>query len=252
MGKKDLKGRKEEKTSLSKIRTSYGIDVISGKVGNAVFSNEQDGVGMRSYNPISKQPFSPAQVSIESNFTKANRTWTTLAPNVVQTWRDFAKTQKVKNPLTGKYRTRGAKDVFVGLYAKLLQVSASSAVPTVPTGAYGGDLITITLSTGIGQLVATASAANSASTTTEFLVQKLASANAQVNPEGYHTYAFKKFASGALTQNIVGTAGTYAVAYRFVNTVTGQMTALVPLSTLSISLSVEDGGMAEEEARLAA
>ena len=236
---------------MSKIRTSYGIDVISGKVGNAVFSNEQDGVGMRSYNPISKQPFSPAQVSIESNFTKANRTWTTLGPTVVQGWRDWAKTQKVRNELTGKYRTRGAKDCFVGCYAKMLQVSASSAAPSAPTGSYAGDLITITLSNGIGQLVATASGANSASTTTEILVQKLPSANAQVNPEAYHTYAFKKFASGALTQSIVGTAGTYAVAYRFVNTVTGQMTALVPLSTLSISLSVEDGGMAEEDEGLA-
>lgn len=52
-------------------------------------------------------------------------------------------------------------------------------------------------------------------------------------------------------QNIVATAGSYAVAYRFVNTLTGQTTGLVPLPVLTIALSVEDGGAGEEPEALA-
>ncbi|RYG26569.1 hypothetical protein EON82_02855, partial [bacterium] len=135
---------------MAKIRTSYGLEVISGKVGAAVFSNEQDGVGMREHNPMSKQPFTPAQLAREAAFKKANQTWTTLSLTVATNWRNWGRTQKVRNELTGKYRTRSGKDCFVGLYAKLLQVNAASALPSIPSGTYIGDAVTLSVVAGSG------------------------------------------------------------------------------------------------------
>lgn len=57
---------------MGKIVSSYGINKMTGRVGDAVFSIEEGGIGMRQYNPISKQPFTEAQVAREQAFAKAN------------------------------------------------------------------------------------------------------------------------------------------------------------------------------------
>ena len=59
---------------MGKIVTSYGIDKMTGRVGNGVFSIEEGGTGLRQYNGVSKQPFSDSQRAREAAFTKANQT----------------------------------------------------------------------------------------------------------------------------------------------------------------------------------
>ena len=94
---------------MATARFNNGIDAMTGRVGGVVYSNGQDGVGLRNHNPMSKQPFTPAQVKIEANFTKAAKAWVALPAATAADWKTYALTQKAKNPVTGKYRTRNAR-----------------------------------------------------------------------------------------------------------------------------------------------
>lgn len=226
---------------------------MSGLVGDAVFSNEQDGVGMRSHNPMSKQPFTPAQLAREAAFKKANQTWTTLSLTVANNWRAWGRTQSVRSPISGRYRTRDGKDCFVGLYAKMLQMNAASALPTIPVGTYAGDANGVTLSVVAGSGVATwtASAANSAGTTTELLYQLLPSPVALARPDEYHSAKFQAFAGTGLTTTTTLAPGSYAFAYQFVELSTGRVAGFVPLGTSKVTLALVEGGADEAAGEMA-
>ena len=106
----------------------------------------------------------------------------------------------------------------------------------------------MTCTAGTGQVTFTASGANYTGVTTELLLQPLKGKNRVPTAKAYRTKMFKAFATGSLTQAVTVPAGYYAAAYRFVNSATGQMSALVPISVLTIALSVEDGGADEAPA----
>ena len=231
---------------MATARFNNGIDALTGRVGGVVYSNGQDGVGMRNHNPTSKQPFTPAQLAIEANFTKAAKAWVTLAPATAAQWKTYALTQKVKNPISGKYRTRNARQVFIGLYAKLLQAYPASVLPTIPSGSYAGDALTLTAAPTTGTVTITASAANGIVTTTEILAYRLPSPNAIVDRAQMRTVQFYRFVAGSLSTTIPVSAGTWAFAYRYLNRNTGQETGLSDLPLQTVALSVEDGGFQDE------
>ena len=89
--------------------------------------------------------------------------------------------------------------------------------------------MTITATGAAGQVTFTSSAANNTYTKTELLLQPLKSRNRTPQPKGYRSKGFVAFAAGALNSNVMTPAGWYYAAYRFVNSTTGQVTALVPL-----------------------
>lgn len=227
---------------MATARFNNGIDALTGRVGGVVYSNEQDGVGVRNHNPISKQPFTAAQLQIEANFTKATKAWVTLAPATAAQWKTYALGQKVKNPVSGKYRSRNARQIFVGLYAKMLQVSAASGLPSIPTGTYAGDSLTLTAVPSTGKITVTSSAANSANTTTEFLAYRLPSPNAIVDKGSLRTVQFFSFAPSTLSTQINVSAGTWVLCARYVNKTTGQETNLMDLPLQTVTLSIEEGG----------
>ena len=121
---------------------------------------------------------------------------------------------------------------------------------TPPSAAYSGDILSIAVTTTTGSVTWTANAANAAGTKTELLLQPLKGKNRTPTAKGYRTKAFAAFAVGGLTYSVSVPTGYYAAAYRYVNLATGQATALVPLSVVTVALSLEDGGAVET--RLAA
>lgn len=230
---------------MGKIVTSYGINKMTGKVGDAVFSIEEGGVGMRSYNALSKQPFTPAQLAIEAAFTKANQTWPTIGFEAAEAWRAWGRKQKVRNELTGKYRDREGKDCFVGCYAKILQLGSTTAIPNPPFGTYSGDSPVLSALLNPSGLDVESSSANKAGTTTELMIQELPSAVALPTPDGYRTVGFVAFEAGSLSTTVDLAPGFYLFAYQFVEIASGRVAGFKVVRRATVGLSVVQGGTVE-------
>ena len=239
---------------MAKARLGSTYEALSGRLGNAIAANQQDGTELRAHNPISKQPFTPKQLAREAAFTKANQTWTTLDSATVSLFRTYAATQRVRNSLTGKYRTRGAKNVFVGMYAKLLQVSASSGLPQIPVGPFVAPEIAVQVQAQTGRLVFTGSASTTANVRLEGLYQRLPSRNALPQANGYLTAAIGSLEAGDGNELDAPVApGFYACAFRWVDATTGLDTPVVPLPMMTVGFAVAEGGLPDEaEAKKAA
>jgi hypothetical protein len=97
-----------------------------------------------------------------------------------------------------------------------------------------GDGITVTAAGAAGKVTFTASAKNTGSITTEFLLQKLKTKARTPTKNGYRSKGFSNF-NAALTFDVPTVAGWYSVAYRFVNAATGQETEPILLGMLQVS-----------------
>ena len=227
---------------MGKIITSYGISKMTGRVGDAVFSIEQGGVGMRNHNPISKQPFTAAQVAREVAFSKANQTWTTIGRPEAEKWRAWGRTQKVRE-ITGEYRNRAGKDCFTGLYAKMLQVDPNAAIPSPPPkGSLIPDDLGLTVTMGPGRAIWSAIRGNRDGLTTELMAQELPSEVALPVKDGYKTLAFHAFVSGAPAFGTLLDAGYWAFAAQTVEIATGRTVGFAELGFGTIALSMVEGG----------
>lgn len=228
---------------MAKARLGSTFEALSGRIGNTVLSNEQDGTSVRSYNPISNQPNTPAQLARQAAFTKASQTWTTLAPAVVASWRSYSLGLRTRNPLTGRYRSRSARNVFVGRYAKLLQISATHALPEIPAGPFVVPDLTVTAAASTGSITFTGSGPTPTDVRFEALVQRLPSQNAIPAPDGYRSAGIVVLdAADGNKFSVSVTAGHWAVAYNFVDDNSGLETPRVELPVLSVALSVAAGG----------
>ena len=234
---------------MAKARLGNAFEAMSGTLGNNVLSNDQDGTGVRSHNPVSKQPFTPKQLAREAAFTKANQTWTTLDAATAQEWRTYAASQRVRNPLTGKYRTRAAKDVFVGLYASLLGLGATHALPQVPAETFAGDPFAVGTLFEDGQLRFESTGANSAHVVTVLSAQRLPSANALPTKDGYRILGTKTYTTTDHDAAFDVAPGYWACACSFLNTLTGQTTPEVAIGVQRITLAVVRGGADAAPAR---
>ena len=145
-------------------------------------------------------------------------------------WKTYAATITKHNPRTGKAYSPTAINAYNALSAKFYQVSPTGTFPTTPPAAtFTGDTISVTATGPTGTVTFTGSAANGASIKTELLLQALKSKNRTPTAKAYRTRGFVAYAAGALTSTVTTPAGWYVPAYRFVNTATGQATALVIL-----------------------
>lgn len=197
-----------------------------------------------------RNPKTVAQTQVRANLTKASQTFKNLTPAQVLVWANYASGIVKRNAVNGKSYSPSALNAFTTLATKFLQANPSGTIPVVPpTTAFSGDLITVTCTGGTGLVNFTASGANSANVKTELLVQPLKSRNRTPNPKGYRSRGFFAFtAPSGLTTTVAVPTSAYAVGYRFVNTQTGQATAIVALPIVTVALSLEDGGLAEEPA----
>jgi len=222
-----------------KASLSIAFEDLRGKAGNVVISKGRTGLNLK--NRIrSKNPRTAAQQGIRGAFSKAAATWKTLTTTQVQAWNTYALTVTKTNPITGEQYHPTGFNLFTGLTIKFLQINPTGTIPlTPPTGAFTGDSITITASAGSGTITFTASAANASGIKTEILVQPLANANRVPQPLKYRTKAFNNFGNLAHTYTANLTPGAWAVAYKFVNTNTGQETPLQPLLVQQVTLALE-------------
>ncbi|HRF61201.1 MAG TPA: hypothetical protein PLH94_14960 [Fimbriimonadaceae bacterium] len=166
-------------------------------------------------------------------FSKATKGWRTLTTAQAAAWNAFASTILENDDISGNKTKRSGFNWYVALSSRFYLVNgiAGTAPTTPPTTAFLGDNLTFTVLAGAGNIKITASGPNSAGTTTALLVQKLSSANAKPQKNGYRTKTHFAFASGSLQATPTLPPGVYAVAPQYVSMTTGQETALNALGT---------------------
>ena len=222
---------------------------MTGRVGNGVFSIEEGGTGIRQYNGVSKQPFSDSQLLREAAFTKANQTWTTIGLPAATAWRKWGKKQLVKT-VSGRTRSREGKDCFVGLFAKMLQVSPSAAAPLAPPAlALPAVSAEVSFSVTPQGVKFTSSAGLPEGITAELMVQEVRSEVALPKKQ-YGTLAFYAFDDAGSAVTFPWPVGYWNFGYQFVEASTGRTTGFTALGTTLVGLSMVEGGA--EEAQKAA
>jgi len=222
-----------------KASLSIVFENLRGKAGNVVIRKGRSGLTVNN-RVTSKNPRTAAQQGIRSAFSKATATWKTLTSTQVQAWNAYALTVTKTNPITGNTYHPTGFNAFTGLAIKFLQINPTGTIPvTPPTSAFTGDTITITATGGSGAITFTATAQNATGIKTEILLQPLPNANRAPQPGHYRTKAFNNFGNLAHTYTATLLPGTYAAAYKFVNTATGQETPLQPLPVQQVTLALE-------------
>jgi hypothetical protein len=220
---------------VAKMQLNAFANAISGKLGNAVFSDTESGTEVRTY-VIPDNPDTPAQRKVRNNFTKYTAGWSALTSAQKAQWNTYAANIKRRDKTTGKLSTPQARHIYGGLTAKYYQINPTGTAPTTPpTAPFAGDSITVTVALVDGDLTFIASAANAAGVQTELLLQKLASDDRTPTKDDYRTQRFFAFTSGTLSTPMDGLApGFYAPAYRFVKTATGQEVGIIELPVVQV------------------
>lgn len=230
-----------------KARPSMAFEELSGKDGQVVAVRSRYGTVLRP-RTTPKNPKSAAQTFVRGNLTKAAKAFKSFNSTQLANWTTFANTITRKDPVTGQSYHPTAINAFVELAAKFLQATPAGTIPlTPPATAFLGDDVVITTTAAAGKITFTASKGNAANVATEFLVQPLASPNVKSQPGAYRSKGFFSFVTGTLSQDVAVTAGYWAVGYRFVNKLTGQETAVFPLTTHQVTFAVEQGGAGNQK-----
>lgn len=229
-----------------KAKLSMAFADLRGKDGSVVIRKSRSGL-VATPRTLPKNPKSVGQTGSRNALAKGSRGFSNLTPAQAAAWNAYGATITRHNKISGTTYTSTGIAIYNALTSKLLQVSPTAAVPsTPPTSAYAGDNVAVTATASTGLVTFTASGANGMYSKTELLLQPLKGKNRKPGAKGYLSKGFFAFATGSLTTTVSVPAGYYAAAYRFVNVSTGQATALTPISTVTVALSLEDGGQGEE------
>lgn len=224
---------------MAKAKLGALLQDLSGKVGNAVFVKSKEGPVVR----VRTSPTNPkttAQVAARARLSTVSKIFKGFNATQEAAWDNYASTLTHKDSITSKRFTPTAITAFTALGTKFLQVNPTGTVPTTPpTSSYSGDIITLTALASTGKITFTASAANALPNKTELLLQPLKSRNRNPQKGAYRSQAFVAFTAGSLSADVVVPPGYYAAAYRFVNLMTGQETALVPIGVHQVTLAVQ-------------
>lgn len=196
---------------------------------------------------VPENPKSAAQQNVRGAFGGASKGFKNM-PNVdALAWDEFGKTQRSKTgkPLSGI----GAWNRLAIVY-RLVNPGGTPPL-TPPEADYLGGGFAVSAASDTGSIVFSGSP-TPAGTVVEVLLQKLPSANRKPTYTGYKTVAYTVFSVTNHNKYVAEVGpGTYAAAYRFVDTATGQQTELVQLNVLGVTLQVVRGG-ADEAAKSAA
>lgn len=174
----------------------------------------------------------------------ANEAWNKVDAQQFQAWKRYAETIRLTHPKTGAAYHPTAKNAFVSLAIKLLQVDPSAEVPLDPPRlSFSGDCIELWVCEASsdffgcgpsGALCLCASAPNQPNVITEVLVQRLK--NCRRSPtQQYRSVGFVQFGPEGLCHEIPLEPGLYSLAYRFVERTTGQMAPKVVLGTYEVA-----------------
>lgn len=230
-----------------KAKLSMAFADLRGKDGSVVIRKSRSGL-VATPRTTPKNPRSNGQVGSRNALSKGSKGFANFTASQAAAWNAYGATITKHNKVSGTTYTSTGISAYNALATKFLQINPGGTVPVAPpTTAFLGDGIAISTTAGTGQVTFTASAANAAGVKTELLVQPLKGKNRKPGARGYVSKGFVAFAAGALSSTVTVPSGYYACAFRFVSTTTGQATALTPLATVTVALSLEDGGMAEGE-----
>lgn len=226
-----------------KAQLGMAFENLAGKDGNTVARRTKQGVSLIPYT-IPHNPNTAAQKIIRNDFAKASQTFKGLTNTQVQTWKDYAAGVTFRDPVTGREYHPSDITAFMQLAVKFLQVNPTGTIPVAPPASpFAGNNITVSAGAGTGKVTFTSSGANAANVKTEVLLQRLKGAHWTPTEDGYRSKGFNAFTAGQLF-DVPVTAGWYAAAYRFVNTLTGQATELVPINVSQVTLSLSGHGPA--------
>ena len=220
---------------MATVRLAGFAEAISGKMGSLRFFETEEGTVMKQQTPVTN-PQTPAQQTVRSDFSTVSKLYKTLTPAQKATWKTYAGTLTQVSKRSGKSFMPKGFNLFTGLSTRYLLINPGGTVPlTAPTGSFAGDTVTVTTAAAAGKITFTANKGNAESVKTELLLQRLVSAGREPSPGQYRTQQYIAFAAGSLSASITLTPGTYAPAYRFVNSRTGQEEKIVTLPIVTVS-----------------
>ncbi|HZH99267.1 MAG TPA: hypothetical protein VEX38_09870 [Fimbriimonadaceae bacterium] len=207
-----------------------GIPVvqISGALGNVVFARRGNTLTVRERVPV-RNPRTEAQVSARATLAEAAKQYGQLSDEQLEAWSRYAASLSQDPPANGY-------TAYMKLAAKYLRVNPGGTPPALPpTSVFFGDAIAVSAAGAPGEIVFTALAPNASDIVTELLLQPLPSRTRGTNPRNWRSAAYVSFAHGELEHVLPVQKGWYAVAYRFVNSVTGQETGMAALGKRHVS-----------------
>lgn len=242
------------------MKGTLGIPAIrpGGKLGNVVFIRSADGYVVRE-RVTPANPRTALQTATRREFAIASQGWKGLSDEAFAAWQAF-----------GVSSGRAAYNVHMGLTRKWLAVHNGGTPPTMPpTGPFFGDAVQLQVtpsSSGSswrggrgerleqeeapacvppspapssmtnhieeGVLTLVSDRPNSPGVVTEILVQRIPHARRKPKARDWKTAGY--FAFGSAPVAIPLAPGAYAVAYRFVNSATGQATAMAELGSVEL------------------
>ena len=218
-----------------KVKLSAMFNDVRGKDGTLVVRRSRSGL-VATPRTTPKNPKSVAQVGSRNALSKGSRGFANLSAANANAWNAYGSTIVKRNRVNGTSYSSTGIDIYNALTSKFLQMNPTGTPPsTPPTSAFLGDSITLTAGGAAGQVSFVASAASATNVKVELLLQPMKGKNRAPGSRGYKSRAFAVFSAGTLTSNVPATPGVYAAAVRFVNNLTGQATALTPLSVVTVS-----------------
>ena len=221
---------------------------LRGKAGNTAFLETKLGTQARDVTYPTGEP-TPAQQRVWLNMKQDGAAWQALSVENAEKWRAFASNLTLKSKKAGKPFVPNGYQIFTAYTTKWLQVHGGGTPPsTPPTGAFGGDVVPITVTSGVGSVTWNADENNAAGVVTELLLQKIKGKHRKAGTSGYVSQGFVTFTSSVTSKTVSVPVGYYAAAFRFVEESSGRETGIVPLGMLTVSLSVADGGTGESSA----
>ncbi|MCW5940063.1 MAG: hypothetical protein KF884_09905 [Fimbriimonadaceae bacterium] len=219
---------------MARARLGMALQDLAGRIGDdQVLVRTRAGLAVRRM-PRYRYPVPPALRASGERLRTVSVVWSDLSLPEVEAWRAWAATQKRRDPVTAKVYSPSAKNAFVGLGVKVLQVDPGAAVPRVPPGAdYAGDGVRLVAAAEPGGVLFSADRPTGPGSVMELLTQRLV--NARRSPtDRYVSAGFVRFEPGALEAFLPLAPGVYALAYRSVLASTGQMRPLSKLGVVEV------------------
>lgn len=200
-------------------------------MGRQVVVKTRAGLAVRS-KPRYRYPMN-SEVALGANrMTEANVQWNRLTRQEVALWELYARQVIRRDPVSMTHYSPTAKNAFIGLALKFLQVNPGQEAPrTPPASDFVGDAIGLTAEALPSALRFVATGPNSAGILTELLAQRLKNERCRPGKQ-YKSLAFHSF--DGLPYEVPVEPGVYALAMRFVRASTGQATDLLLLGEFDV------------------
>jgi hypothetical protein len=225
---------------MAKARLSMVFQDVRGAIGHRVIVKTRSGLAVRR-KPKYRYPKSPNVVAGNERFRLAAQAWSLLSVEQISAWRDYADSIRKTDPVTLQHYSPSAKNAFMGLACKFLQINPSEDPPLWPPVAdFVGDNLVVYAEPVPGEGVRfTASSENSSGVATELLFQKLK--NIRWRPtQFYKSLGFHSFETSTDEVLVPLEPGVYAFGWRFVDTATGQATPLQLIGTVVLGIEASE------------